>query len=92
MPILQKLCGCRRAQIDNNFREVELITPWREVAGYNCQWCGLPASHFHGGPTCCQCHQKMGSHYQIPLFTPEDIKFAHEMVAKEKRIANKYED
>ena len=74
-----------------------MITPWREIAGYKCSECGDPASHFFASkkasfPLCCQCHQKMGSYYQIPLFSAEDTKFAHEMIAKEKREQNKYGD
>jgi len=67
-------------------RKSQVLTGWREIAGYKCVECGEPASHFYDGKAfCCKCH---GGNY----FSPEDVKFAHEMVAKEKRIVNKYED
>jgi len=69
------------------------ICTWQEIAGHMCYKCRKPATHFvDEGPMCCQCHQKMGSHFLIPLFSPEDTKFAHEMVLKERRAANKYDD
>lgn len=32
-------------------------TSWKDIAGQLCLECGMPASHYYGGPLCCQCHQ-----------------------------------
>jgi hypothetical protein len=33
------------------------LTPWIEVLGYRCVYCGAYATHWYGHVTvCCQCH------------------------------------
>jgi hypothetical protein len=63
------------------------ITPWENIAGYKCGKCENLASHFYDDdlPICCLCHQKIGSHFLLPLFTAEDTRIAHEMVISKRR-------